>query len=87
VIEGELNMDADLKEALEALHDFRQFWIDNVTQQHMGSNHHNPMWMRVATVLDKHGMNGGPDLMGAYYRANPAYRPASRCPHHQPDYP
>ena len=41
-------MDADLKEALETLHDFRQFWQDQVTQTHGGGSHHNPMWLRVA---------------------------------------
>ena len=67
-------MDPDLKEALEALHDFREFWSDNVTQQRLGSNHHNPMWLRVATVLDKHGMNDRPPGGEAYRQPDPAYR-------------
>jgi hypothetical protein len=47
----------DLKETLEALADFRKFWQDNVTQAHPGANHHNPMWTRIADILDKHRMN------------------------------
>lgn len=50
-------MNNDLKEALETLHDFREFIMDNMTQSRIGSGHMNPMWERVATVLDKHGMN------------------------------
>jgi hypothetical protein len=42
---------------LEALHDLRQFWFDQVTQTRLGAGHHNLMWLRVATVLNKHGMN------------------------------
>ena len=72
----EAEMDPDLKEALEALHDFREFWLHNVTQQRIGSNHNNPMWVRVAEVLAKHGMNGGPGGFGSggYFRPDPAYR-------------
>lgn len=72
-------MDPDLKEVLEALHDFRQFWLNNVTQQRAGSGHDNPMWVRVAEVLDKHSMNGGPGGFGhGYFKPDPAYHPASR---------
>jgi len=64
----------DLQEALETLHDFREFWSDNVTQTKLGANHHNPMWRRVAEVLDKHGMNNGPGNAEAYFKFDPAYR-------------
>lgn len=67
-------MDQDLKDALEALHDLRQFWVDNVTQTKLGAGHHNPMWMRVAELLHKHGMNGGPGRGLAYFKPDPAYR-------------
>ena len=65
-------MDDDLKDALETLHDFRLFWLDNVTQTKVGAGHHNPTWLRVAGVLDKHGVNnlGGP----FYLRLDPACR-------------
>jgi len=62
-------MTDDLRDALETLSDFRQFWLDNVTQTKCGASHLNPMWLRVATVLDKHGMN---DVNG-YIRSDPAY--------------
>lgn len=68
----------DLREALEALHDFRQFWQDNVTQAFSGAGHHNPMWARIAELLSKHGMNSGPGGASAYFRPDPAYRPESR---------
>lgn len=71
-------MDPALKEALEALHDFRQFVNDNARVWEPGSSHVNPMWVRVATVLDKHDMNCGPDILGAYYQPDPAYRPNTR---------
>lgn len=64
----------DLREALETLHDFREFWSDNVTQTKLGASHHNPMWGRVANLLDKHGMNNGPGNAEAYYKFDPAYR-------------
>lgn len=68
-------MDADLKDALETLHDFRQFWLDQVTQTQVGAGHHNPMWLRVATVLDKHAMNDHTTTTGfRYYRDDTAYR-------------
>jgi hypothetical protein len=68
-------MDPDLREALEALHDLRQFWLDQVTQTHAGASHHNPMWLRVATVLNKHGMNDHTTDTGLrYFRDDPAYR-------------
>lgn len=69
-------MNDDLREALEALADLRQFWQDQVTQTRGGGSHHNPMWGRVAEVLDKHGMNQGPeDRNGeAYFRFDPQYR-------------
>ena len=65
-------MGGDLKNALEALHDLRQFWFDNVTQTKVGAGHHNPVWLRVAVVLDKNGMDGpgAPDGL----RPDPAYR-------------
>jgi hypothetical protein len=66
-------IDADLKEALETLHDFRAFWQDAVTQTRLGASHHNPMWARVAAVLDKHGMNSGPGQQERYFRPDPAY--------------
>jgi hypothetical protein len=50
-------MNEELKEALEALRDFREFTLSNATQWRLGASHHNPMWQRVAEVLDKHGMN------------------------------
>lgn len=50
-------MGAELKEAIEALRDFREFVISNATQWRLGASHHNPMWARVAEVLDKHGEN------------------------------
>lgn len=68
-------MDADLKEVLETLHDFRQFWLDQVTQTRTGGSHHNPMWTRVAETLDKHGMNDHTLETGfRYYKDDPAYR-------------
>ena len=63
-------MDPDLREALETLSDFRQFWFDNVRQSRCGAAHDNPMWARVAEVLEKRGMNGSP----GYFRPDPAYR-------------
>jgi hypothetical protein len=50
-------MNDDLKEALETLHDFRKFVLDNSTQWKLGAGNTNPMWQTVATVLDKHGKN------------------------------
>jgi hypothetical protein len=47
----------DLKEALSALRDFREFAMSNAKVWRLGANHHNPMWARVAGVLEKHGMN------------------------------
>ena len=67
-------MDPELKEALEALHDFRQFWFDQVSIHCGGGGHGNPMWLRVAEVLDKHGMNNGPGGRRRYYQDDPAYR-------------
>jgi hypothetical protein len=68
------SINRDLQEALETLYDFREFWSDNVTQTKLGAGHHNPMWGRVAEVLDKHGMNSGPGGARAYYKFDPAYR-------------
>ncbi len=47
----------ELKEAVEVLRDFREFVISNATQWRLGAGHHNPMWGRVAEVLDRHGEN------------------------------
>ena len=73
-------MDADLREALDALHDLREFWKDNVTQTHVGAGHHNPIWLRVAEVLSKHGLNNtsasGPHAE-RYRRFDVAYFPKS----------
>jgi hypothetical protein len=71
----------DLAEALDALHDLREFWLDNVTQSQPGSGATNPMWVRIAEVLDKHGMNQ--DSLGGlhadrYRRFDPAYHPLTR---------
>lgn len=69
-------MNDDLKEALEALHDFREFWFDQVTQTRLGAGPGSPMWTRVADILDKHGMNdramSGPHA-NRYCRFDPAY--------------
>lgn len=46
-----------LRIAVEALRDFREFVLSNATQWRVGAGHHNPMWQRVAEVLDKHGEN------------------------------
>ena len=74
-------MDDALNEALEALHDFREFWQDNVTQTKTGASHHNPMWLRVATILDKHGMNKTPASgrhADRYRQFDEAYLPIER---------
>jgi hypothetical protein len=73
-------MDAELQEALEVLHDLREFWIDNVTQTQTGAGHTNGMWLRIATILDKHGMN---NRIGAlhtmrYCQFHPDYHPLTR---------
>ena len=65
---------ADLREALEALSDFRQFWQHNVTQTREGAGHHNPMWGRIAELLSRHDMNDG----FGYFQPDPAYRPEYR---------
>lgn len=62
-------MDADLREALEALSDFREFWSRMVIKTHEGANYHNPMWARIVAILDKHGMNDQP----GFFDHNPAY--------------
>jgi hypothetical protein len=54
---GAIAVNPELKEALESLRDFREFTISNATQWRIGANHHNPMWVRVANLLDRHGMN------------------------------
>lgn len=73
-------MHPELKEALEALSDFRQFWADNVTQTVLGAGHHNWMWTRIAMILDKHGMNNkiGTLHKDRYYQFDPDYVPATR---------
>ena len=68
----------DLREALEKLHDLRHFVNNNATQWRTGAKHPGqPMWLRIATVLAKHGMNT-PDsnLLDAhgYLRGDPTYR-------------
>ena len=67
-------IDPDLRNALEALHDLRKFYNDNVTQTHAGANHHNPMWQRVAELLSKHQMNAGQGTDQGYFQPDPAYR-------------
>jgi hypothetical protein len=68
-------MNPDLKEALEALHDLRQFWFDNVTQTRRGVPG-NPMWHRVADLLDRHGKNENiaPEGGITYFSYDPKYR-------------
>lgn len=73
-------LNPDQREALEALYDLRRFWTDNVTQQIGGSQHENPMWLRIATILSKHGMNEGPiGGQDGYFRPDAAYAPATRA--------
>lgn len=52
---------SDLWGALAALHDLREFWHMNVTQTYRRAGHQNPMWARVANILDRHGMNNPQD--------------------------
>jgi hypothetical protein len=68
----------NITELAQTLHDFRQFVMDNAVRWKEGASHHNPMWLRVATVLDKHGANEGPAQSFAYYTFDPAYREESR---------
>ena len=68
------NTATELYEALAALHDLRQFVLHNATQWKAGANHHNPIWVRIAETLDKHGLNDpdGRDGHG-YLHSDPRY--------------
>ncbi len=77
IFEPDLDPDQlpELKDALETLHDFREFWFDNVTQtKMMPDGNNNLMWRRVAKILEKYHMNGGPGDGEAYFKFDPAYR-------------
>lgn len=64
----------ELHEALAALHDLRQFVLQNATQWKMGAGHHNPMWLRVASTLGKHRMNHPDGCNGhGYLLGEPGY--------------
>lgn len=61
-------------ELARALHDFREFVNSNATQWRLGAGtHHNPMWSRVAELLDRYGINDGPGEGKKYYQPDPAY--------------
>lgn len=47
----------DLKQAVQLLHDFRVFYQFYVTQEKLGANHHHPIWGDIARLLEKYGCN------------------------------
>jgi hypothetical protein len=67
-------LEDDTKELAETLHDFRQFVILNTTQWKMGAHWSGqPMWKRVAEVLDKHNCNDDIYENHGYIRYDPEY--------------